>query len=697
MRSAARLVVLLALLADVPAHGADHWGFRRVDAPSPPVVRGSSWVRDPIDRFVLAKLEEHGLEPAPPADRATLLRRVTYSLVGLPPTPEALASFLADPRPDAYERRVEELLSSPAFGERWARHWLDVVRYTETAGHVQDRIRPNAWRYRDYVVDAFNDDLPFTRFVEEHVAGDQLEPRRVAGRDVNVAPIATGFLWFHEMHFKPVDPVLQRADQIDAQIDVVGKAFLGLTVSCARCHDHKRDPISQADYYALAGIFHSTKESHARIAPWDLEAVSDDSVRERAAELTREIRRLVERESAAVRRERRAKSSPEDLPFSEISFPPAQQQRLAKLRMELATLAPRSAQWTPAAVDARPTNARLHRGGDVHQLGEEVPRGFLNVLGGRRAPGSSPPRATAAVRSRTASAPVRDDSGRLFLARELSSPSNPLPARVMVNRIWQHHFGRGLVATPNNFGVSGSRPSHPGLLDTLAAELITANGSLKSIHRRIVLSSTFRVSGRESSEARRLDPTNELLHRYAPRRLEAEAIHDSMLAVAGALDRRIGGESIAPFVSPNATANKPIHIPKSGPVDADRRRSIYVRVRRNFVAPFLSVFDYPDQGSSVAVRAATIGPLQALTLLNGPFAHQQAARWGTRTATIRIDDRSRVDSMLVAALGRTGRPEEHSALLDLVRERRDDGAAESTVWTDVAHVLFQHPDFLVIR
>ena len=651
-----------------------HWAYRPLSAPSLPSHAASDWCAGSVDAFVLARLGAAGLKPAARAERAVLFRRVTVDLTGLPPAPERVARFLADSRPDAYEREVDRLLASHRLAETWARHWLDIVRYTETAGHVQDRVRPHAWRYRDYVIAAINEDLSYYRFVREHLAGDLLEPR-LAHTDLNWSPAATGFLWFHEMHFRPVDPVVQRADQIEAQIDVVGKAFLGLTIACARCHDHKFDPISQEDYYALAGIFHSTREAPARLGARSELDASAANASERAQEIRDEIQALTEKERRSVRN-RQAKKTTVAVPITETNFPPGAQDKLAALRRELTALDPHSTLWAPAAADKVGADVHVETGGEPSRPGRLVERRFLAMF----SEGEAPPR-------------LGERSGRLFLAQRISDAENPLLGRVLVNRLWQHVFGEGLVRTPNNFGRLGEMPTHPELLDHLAAEFARAGGSVKEMLRRLVTSSTFAMSNAGSAAAYEQDPDNRLLHHRPPRRVSAEVLRDSLLAVSGSLNEQRGGPSVPPWISPNATANKPVHIPKSGPLDGRGRRSIYLLVRRNFVTPFLGAFDYPDQGSSVGRRDISVVPQQALALLNSPFVELMARRWGEQVAAREGTAPERLAAMVLRALGRPVRSDEAALLLQLLGD--DPDRVEG--WIDVAHTLFNRTEFQFVR
>ncbi len=674
-------LIAIALLLGSPGptgNGSfpEHWAFGELARGAAPRVDAESWAATVLDRFVLARLEEKRLRPAAAADRRTLLRRAYLDVTGLPPRPDEINAFLADDSPDALDKVVDRLLASPRHGERWARHWLDVVRYAETAGHVTDRERPNTWRYRDYVIDALNGDLPYDRFIVEHVAGDLLEKPRPGPRgEPDVSPVATGFLWFHEMHFRPVDPIAQRADQVDAQIDIIGKAFLGLTTACARCHDHKFDPIPQRDYYAIAGILHSARRVHTPLnAQTEATAKRDDAVEQRRA-------RIREAVAAAARkvRDRRSKKTDEPLIVDEDSFDVGDRASLARLRAELARLAPATTMWAPTATSTAGHDVRIQIGGDHRRPGDVVPRGFLSAVGRREPPA------------------LGERSGRRWLAEQIADARNPLTARVVVNRLWQHHFGAGIVRSPNNFGRLGERPTHPLLLDHLAHDLIESGWSLKTLHRKILLSSPSRRGGAPRPGARRIDPQNRLLHHMPPRRLEAEAIRDSILAAAGSLDLRMDGGSLAPYISPNASSNKPSNIPESGPLDGDGRRSVYLKVRRNFATPFLATFDLPDPSSSVPVRTVTVGPAQSLAMLNSPFVHEQARRWGKAIADTRRDagPESVIDEMLETAIGRHATERERRALVGLLGGESEATTAQS--YADVAHLIFNMSELIFLR
>lgn len=937
---------------DLPAR-SQHWCFQPLSDATPPAVRAADWLRTPVDRFILARLEAAGLSPAPEADKRTLLRRLTFDLTGLPPTPAELERFLADESPAAYAMLVERLLASPRYGERWARHWLDLVRYAETHGHEFDFEIPNAYRYRDYVIRALNADLPFDEFVVEHVAGDLLQaPRRHPRTGFNESIIGTGWFFFGEAKHSPVDVRGDEADRIDNQIDVFAKTFLGLTVSCARCHDHKFDAISTRDYYALAGYLQSSRYQQAMIDPPASRAgaisqlrelrerLADDYRQYARAELLPGLSRLAERmtsgEFAAGDKARKriddvlhpwavlvgqpdvatAETSgesfstqrielaarlreadqaadesivfadfqaapsfdlwrtageafgtrpgrplewalvdgPDGLPaqlltagaahsgllatklqgalrsptfeitepnvwyrvygnggrvrlvvdglqlirnpiYGGLEFKPKQLEpywhkmdvskwighkayvellddgdgylalekvnfsaggppaprpnrlvaetladasltsksrlatayaaagrhalsawldtpdgtdahdadgaalirailvgplhpngpealtqaasetplALARRRSELesALEPPRRA---PALADGSAENERVFIRGNHKTLGGEVERRFLEVLGG------------------TAHAAPDDGSGRLSLARQLVA--NPLLPRVVVNRLWHHHFGTGIVRTPDDFGVMGQPPTHPQLLDYLAHQLIRSDWSLKHLHRQIVLSAAYRMSSRPRPKADLADPENKLWHRRDVRRLEAESIRDAILAVSTRADTTMYGPGVMPHLTEfMAGRGRP---GKSGPLDGNGRRSIYQAVRRNFLPPMFLAFDYPTPFTTIGRRGVSNVPAQALAMMNNPFVLGQARHWADALlADGSASGADRVRTMYLTALSRLPADAELAAAIEFV----DATAAESDqeqAWTELAHVLFNVKEFIFI-
>ncbi len=954
--------------------GRRFWVFQPVTDPLPPRIKDSEWPRNEVDRFILAELEKSGLSPAAPADRATLLRRVTFDLTGLPPSPEEVRTFLSDPSEDAYAPLVERLLASSHYGERWARHWLDLMRFAETNGHEYDNDKADAWRYRDYLIRAFNEDVAYDQLIREHIAGDLLDGQRLSADGSHwESPIGTAFLWFGEVLNSPVDSVQSRADEVDNQIDVLSKAFQGLTVACARCHDHKFDPIPTADYYSLAGILHSTDyaesviDSPRRVAEirsarqgiWEvnkairellspvrrtladrlaadlaaagaahpqsapgpettdpvgeawretlnaachegdhlfhplaalvdegagnwasfekrleamrerLETIQGSSLqaaaRERGDEIFDDFSRsdfsgwtvagqafasgpqlqpppnqplrnhqggglansfgegaeqlvgsltsskfVVRRpwihvrlagseetgkgEKAELRvtvvaaghkathfipkggdvlewqsqkvaelvanricyieivdRSRTGHIAVERIVFSDSPEPPAaisgvhrglrqmlaqpglrnledlargyqhllagsladpardrdsrwlqsavvpfareedaaillgrrERRSLYKLveeREKLAGAIPSSA-FSLVARDGPGADVRVHQRGSHKNLGELTPRGYLQVL------------------RRNRSDSILHGSGRRQLAERLSSPDNPLTARVMVNRVWKHLFGTGLVATPDNFGMMGRKPSHPLLLDYLAGRFMESGWSIKSLIRLLVTSNAYRMSSRADPAAVGLDPDNRLLHHMPVRRLEAEAIRDAILSVSGSLQPTLFGPSLVPFISDYQDGRGK---PESGPLDGEGRRSLYIQIRRNFLPPLFLAFDYPLPISTIGRRGISTVPSQALMLLNNEFVAQQAQLWGQRIVQALPDESERIEAMFVRAFARMPEKGEIEEAFDFLATQRvdygiDPGKDDPRIWGDLGHVLMNSTEFIFVR
>jgi hypothetical protein len=833
---------------------AKHWSFQPLASPAPPQVAASDWVRTPVDRFLLQNLAAAGLEPAPPADRRTLLRRVTFDLIGLPPTAAEIAAFVQDESPNAYEKVVNRLLESPRYGERWARHWLDLVRYAETHGHEFDFDIPNAFRYRDYVIRALNADLPYNQFVIEHVAGDLLaQPRRHPQDGTNESIIATGWYFFGEAVHSPVDVRADEAIRIDNQIDVFSKAFLGLTVSCARCHDHKFDAISTKDYYALAGYLQSSRYQQAPIdAPEELAKVVSrlGELRELRRQLVTELASaqvsqasdIAEEASEAAQKQsspapldlagaaawratgaafsgglgksldvvaesanlpvakrilrtttahsgllspklqgvlrsptfeitapklwyrlygsggkvrlvidglqlirdpiygglefgsgtiephwheqnlskwighrayvelvddgdgflaleqllfsdtmpadyspemlaaaERAAVVAEALPQLEASTATTNEQHLALSRrsvelaekqreIEARITPPNTA---PAMADGTAENEHVFIRGNHKTLGDEVPRRFLEVLGGEE------------------HAPPAIGSGRLELARQLVSPECPLVPRVIVNRLWHHHFGAGLVRSPDDFGVMGQPPTHPELLDYLATELVENGWSLKHLHRLMVLSNAYRMASAVDSPRDAADPQNKLWHRMAVRRLEAEAIRDAVLFVSGELDVTMYGPGVMPHLTEFMVGRGRPGV--SGPLDGDGRRSVYLAVRRNFLAPMFLAFDYPTPFTTIGRPGTSNVPAQALAMMNNPLVIEQAGKWADRVLSdSALSPEARIREMYTSAFGREPDEQELQAGLDFVAR------GDRQAWSDYAHVLLNVKEFIYI-
>ena len=607
-----------------------HWAFRPVERPTVPEVGDPGWVLDPIDAFILDRLVDAGLRPAPEASRATLIRRLSYDLTGLPPTPEEVDAFLADESPDAYEALVDRLLDSPHYGERWGRHWLDLVRFAETNSFERDRDKPSAWRYRDYVIESFNEDKPYDQFVREQLAGDELDEPTAE------SIIATGFYRLGAWDDEPTDPLQARFDELDDIVSTTSQAFLGLTINCARCHDHKIDPIPQRDYYRFLAFV-------SNLEPYSYE--SDHILTEIATDEER-----AEHDRAVADRERREREIGGVLaPIEAKLLESVPEPRRSRLRSgtfeerrhvldgiadrelsagELAEYRSLVGRWRaippvpppPTALSAREPGPEAPQSyvqirGSAHARGEPVEPGFPEVLGAADPPLPGP------------SAGASTSGRRRVLADWIASPENPLTARVMVNRVWHYHFGRGLVRTPSDFGVQGAEPTHPELLDWLASEFVADGWRLKPLHRRIVMSRAYRMSSKGDPEALALDPQNDLFWRFDLRRLSAEEIRDSMLAVTGALNPEMGGPGFYSKIPAAYLAGQSRPGDGWGDSSAEERarRSVYIHVKRSLVTPILSSFDAADTDFPCPVRFATTQPTQALSTLNGEFLNEQAS------------------------------------------------------------------------
>ncbi len=623
--------------ADEPAYNADersHWSFQPRSRPRTPEIDNPAdraWAVNEIDAFVLARLNEFGIRPAPEAERRTLARRVYFDLIGLPPTPTELTEFLADSSPDAYESLVERLLASPRYGERWGRHWLDVVRFAETEGFEYDNPLSGTWRYRDYVIQAFNDDLPFDRFAREQLAGDELpgdDPARLVAA------------WFHRL-----GPVRRNAgnqrvagsrnEVLTEETNAIGSVFLGLTISCARCHDHMFDPIRQTDYYRLEAFLAAARERNVSLAsPEELSAWQT-----RTDEVQAECKKLNELRDAAPGEEKQSFETQIE----------AAESRLPAPLPEICTVENRLAERTPIHVLGR---------GDADHPGEMV---------GMRPPGVLLPEGTPDLPANTANPRTR-------LADWLTEAAHPLTARVLVNRVWQYHFGRGIVPTANDFGVNGDRPSHPELLDWLANRFVDEGWSIKSLHRVILLSRTYRQASRSADEAagRQRDPDNRLLWRANRRRLEAEELRDAMLSVAGALNVKSGGPGVVVPVDRDLV--ELLYKPGQWAVTADaaehRRRSVYLLAKRNLRLPFMEVFDQPDTQTSCARRESSTHAPQALELTNGKLSNEMAVALAERLAREAGTDPSRqVELAFALVAGRPPSDVERRRSLEFLRDQ----------------------------
>ncbi len=595
-----------------------HWAWQPLSAPPVPSVEDSAWPVDDIDRFVLEGLREKGLPPVADATPEVLLRRVTFDLTGLPPSRGELAAFLADPSPAAYAAAVDRLLASPAFGERWGRHWLDVARYGESTGPSRNIPYPHAWKYRDYVVDAVNRDVPYDRFIREQIAGDLLPAADEAER--NRLLTATGFLALGVKDVNQRFKVRFQMDNVDEQIDTVTRSTLALTVSCARCHDHKFDPIPTTDYYSLAGIFTSTDDCAGvrnKMGGGGLDYYDPSMLVRLASDVPPPPAEKVAELQAALDEAKKAwdgiRGTPEGLKRN-ANGQPAQRAFRVKYEkaqadlMDLTDPAARGFAVHGVREGKTIADTQVRIRGEAERLGPDVPRGFPRIFDVPGAPEINP-----------------SASGRLELAQWLTSPRNPLSPRVAVNRVWQHLFGQGLVVTVDNFGINGDAPSHPGLLDHLATRFIARNWSVKNLVREIVLTRTYRLGPESMAGNAAADPANRLLWRHSPRRMSAEEVRDSILAVSGTLQP---GKPQEPAVSllkmiemrDNGREAAGVHVK----ADAELHRSVYLPLLRGVTPKSLEAFDPVTQSLVTGTRDATTVPTQALFMLNSSFVREQA-------------------------------------------------------------------------
>jgi hypothetical protein len=641
-----------------------HWAFKAPVRPSVPPVPNKRRVTNPIDNFVLARLEKEKLSPSPEADKSTLIRRLSLDLTGLPPTIEEVDWFLNDRAEDAYEKVVERLLNSPHYGERWGRHWLDLVRYAESNGYERDGAKPNAWRYRDYVIESFNSDKPYDRFIREQLAGDEIADEQLAaptvgGKEWRDAIIATGFYRLHVWDDEPDSTVKAEFDDLDDIMVTTGTAFLGLTIGCARCHDHKFDPISQPDYYSMLSFVRSVdgyglqhtggggrgtgKIERPLVTPeelrrWDTEK----SQRVQAAE-----KRVAEATDADAKKRLEA-----DLKHAREAAPPFD------YALAIAENGP------------KPKTTHVLARGDAFTPKAEVLPAFPVVLG------------MPAPRIAERPAEATTTGRRRVLADWIASPQNPLTARVMVNRLWQKHFGVGIVPTPDDFGRTGERSTNQPLLDYLASEFVAGGWSVKRMHKLIMTSRAYRMSSRaDNRKALAADEANTLLWRQNLRRVEAEVVRDTMLAVSGTLNPKRGGPSVFP------TLPKEVHGTQDSsgkgwadsPPEEQNRRSIYLVVKRALKVPLLECLDFANSASPVGVRPNTTTAPQALMLLNDSFVQAQAAALATRiTREGGEREGKQIERAFQLVLQRAPTKTELKASLSLLADQRQRAVAEGT-------------------
>jgi hypothetical protein len=639
---------------EISAEARNYWAYRPVHRPEVPAVADKQWIRTPVDAFILAKLEAAKLSPAPAADKTALVRRVYYDLIGLPPTPGQVDDFVNDSTPNAYEKLIDRLLASPHYGEKWGRHWLDVVRYAETNGYERDGPKPFAWRYRDYVIQSFNADKPYDQFIREQLAGDELTAAKLTGGNPwDPAPlIATGYYRLGLWDDEPADPLQARFDGLDDVVATTAQTFLAMTMNCARCHDHKIDPIPQADYYRLLAFFAdlphysndmnvATSSTVRDIASPDMQAKYDAELRSHESRLT-EIQAAMKRiEDYAIQKmpavDQREAEGPQRIRIITFKMPmylsDEQKDKYADFKQELnqTKRQPRPPRTLALSVNnclVYPPASHVMIRGNAHSPGAAVEPAFPSVLG---FPIPPLPKTDKTARS----------SGRRnILADWMTSRDNPLTARVMVNRIWQNHFGRGIVPTPNDFGKFGQLPTHPELLDWLADEFMRGGWRIKRMHKLLLLSNTYRTSAQADARAQQKDPANTLFWRFNMRRLTAEEVRDSMLAVSGQLNVKPAGPSVYPPLPVEVLHGQ--SMPGDGWGKSTReeaaRRSVYVHIKRSLVVPILGSHDLADTDSSCPVRYTTTVPTQALGMLNGEFTNEQATALATRLQREAPDD-----------------------------------------------------------
>jgi hypothetical protein len=659
--------------------GRKFWSFQPPKKSLPPSVKNEAWPRSAIDRFVLAQLEAKDLSPVADADARTLLRRVYFDLVGLPPTPEEVQAFVEDysaaPQ-SALERVVDRLLCSPQFGERWGRHWLDVARYAESSGRSVNFAYPHAWRYRDYVLAAFNADKPYDQFIREQLAGDLLPAKD--DKEKAEFLIATGLLAIGPKAHDERNRQQFAMDLADEQVDVTFQAFQGLTVACARCHDHKFDPIPQKDYYAVAGIFRGTQTCYGTIRvflnvhPSPMLTLSKEAGVSMPLEpLTSERRQEIEKQIENTRSQMRQVTG-QNAFIRRILI----QSRATTLRSQL-DLYESDGTPKPLAVGVRespaPADGRLYVRGELSQPGETVKRGFPQVLTERQPA-------------------IERGSGRRELADWIASPDNPLTARVMANRIWLRLIGRGLVPTPDNFGASGQPASHPELLDHLAVSFVDNGWSVKKLIRAIVLSRVYQLSSRFDARNFETDPDNTLVWRIPKRRLEAEALRDTMLDLADRLDRTpLRGSAVARGGEGNV-AFRLRGGPGGDPIAADAHRTVYLPIVRDLVPETLTLFDFPDPSLIIGERATTTVPAQALYMMNNPFVLRQSEAMADKLLAAEGDDDAKLTRAYLLCFSRPPSSKELSIARKFLMDYGRDKAKRAT-WAALCQSLFASAEF----
>ena len=669
-----------------------HWAFQPIQRLTPPSVKNASLAANPIDHFILAALETNQLTLAPRASKEQLIRRVTFDLIGLPPTPEEIDAFIHDSSPNAYEKLIDRLLASPHYGERWGRHWLDLARFAESDGFEHDAVRPHSWRYRDYVIKSFNEDKPYDRFIREQIAGDELFPNQPE------AMVATGFNLLGPDMVDSADQVQRRVNTLNDMTDTTALVFLGQTLGCARCHNHKSEPFSQRDYYQFQAFFTPAKFERELAVPTDAEREAHKAAMAKYNTQTAALQKQID-EIEAPHRERLhaeklgklseeaqlAHKTPKEKRTVEMENQIQETADLVKVTNDELLKALSSEEKTqqkklqdrlkkfakppalPAAMVLRnsngpPAKTFILGRGDYNDPRDEVQMAVPEIL------------ETAATNHLTSQAAK---GRRTALADWIASPDNPLTARVMVNRIWQHHFGRGIVPFPSEFGVRSDAPTHPELIDWLASEFMARGWSIKKMHKLILLSATYQQSSQPSTEALARDPENKLFSRQNRLRLEGEVIRDSLLAISGKLNPKIGGASVHPPIPADITKTSKNWTASTDAQDHSRR-SLYIFARRNLRFPFLEVFDAPDSNLSCAERGRSTTAPQSLTLLNSDEVMAAAKATASRVLKEADSPGQRIERAYRLTLGRSPSAKERTLSQEFVTgstARNEDVAA----------------------
>jgi hypothetical protein len=643
-----RIIGCLGMVGGFLMGAEGYWAFAPVQNPDLPAVQNTGWAREELDRFILAGIAKKDSLPTKSAGKRTLVRRAYLDLHGLPPSTEQITAFLQDKRHDAWERLIEELLESPRYGERWGRHWLDVARYADTNGMDEDIAHPSAWRYRDYVIASFNQDKPFDQFIIEQLAGDLLPAKDLAEKRAQI--VGLGFLSVGPKMLACDDPDKMRRDIVDEQMDTMGRAFMGMTIGCARCHDHKIDPITIEDYYGLAGIFMSTKTltKYSVVAEFHEHNLTEESDEKR----WQEVKRLED--------VHKKKETPEE-----------EKERLGKEIAALKKDLP--AQFKVMGVTEDPTqNVKVHLRGDYLTLGAEVARGVPSAW----------------THGKKIARPEKQ-SGRLELARWITSTENPLTSRVIVNRLWRWHFGRGIVPTPDNFGGLGEPPTHPELLDHLARKFVESGWSVKAMHRLMMNSATYRQSAQADLALLEYDPENKLFARWQRRRVEAEVIRDSILLKSKRLDATMGGSMLV--VQPSKYVDR-------GRLQSHSlvpRRTVYLPVYRSSGYDGQKAFDTADPAVSDGNRRSSTVAGQALYLMNSELMHESSrALAEVVISTLGSESaRDRTAWLIEHLLGREATEKEVLQGEKFVSDYGDPKDA----WAAFARVLFSSNEFLYVE